>query len=88
MQCHTPALAQPDGLLYPRQLLVLVMNLELQELPAQLDVGPSPATHAILTVLKAGERVFQTFLLTKTAVHAYRGARLLYHALFWCQNTA
>ena len=28
-------------------------------------VHPSPATHAILTLLKAGESVFQTFLLTK-----------------------
>ena len=30
---------------------------------------PSPATHAILTVLEAGESVFQTRLLTKTVVH-------------------
>ena len=30
--------------------------------------APSPATHAILTVLKAGESVFQTLLLTKTVV--------------------
>ena len=28
-------------------------------------VGPSPAAHAILTALKAGESVFQTLLLTK-----------------------
>ena len=33
-------------------------------------VLPSPATHAILTVLKSGESVIQTFLLTKTVVHA------------------
>ena len=31
-------------------------------------VWPSPATHAILADLKAGERVFQTLLLTKTMV--------------------
>ena len=31
-------------------------------------VKPSPATHAILTDLKAGESVFQTLLLTKTVV--------------------
>ena len=48
---------------------------------------PSPATHAILTVLKAGEHVIHTFLLTKTVVHVYRGAQPLSHALFWCQNT-
>ena len=35
-----------------------------------LAVGPSPATHAILTALKAGESVFHTLLLTKTVVHA------------------
>ena len=48
---------------------------------------PSPATHAILTVLKAGESVIQTLLLTKTVVHVYKGAQPLFHALFWCQNT-
>ena len=31
-------------------------------------VHPTPATHAISTDLKAGERVFQTLLLTKTVV--------------------
>ena len=36
----------------------------------QMD-SPSPATHVILTVLKAGESVFQTLLLTKTVVHTY-----------------
>ena len=51
------------------------------------DVAPSPATHAILTALKAGESVFQTLLLTKTVFHAYEGAQPLSHALFWCQNT-
>ena len=70
-------------------------TLEMQ-LGAGCDAGssrsaavprPSPATHAILTVLKAGESVFQTFLLTKTEVHAYRGAQPLFHALFLCQNT-
>ena len=34
------------------------------------EVLPSPATHAILRPLKAGESVFQTVLLTKTVVHA------------------
>ena len=48
---------------------------------------PSPATHAILTDLKAGESLFQTLLLTKTVVRAYRGAQPLFHALFWRQNT-
>ena len=48
---------------------------------------PSPATHAILTDLKAGESAFQTLLLTKTVVHAYRVAQPLSHALFWRQNT-
>ena len=48
---------------------------------------PSPATHAILTDLKAGESVFQILLLTKTVVHAYGGAQPLFHALFWRQNT-
>ena len=52
-----------------------------------LSVPPSPATHAILTVLKAGESVFKTLLLTKTVVHVYRGAQPLFHALFWRQNT-
>ena len=60
--------------------------------PAVLDVDedgdPSPATHAILTVFEtAGERMFQRFLLTKTVVHAYRGAQPLFHALFWRQIT-
>ena len=50
-------------------------------------VEPSPATHAILTVLKAGEGVFQTLSLTKTVVHVHRGAQPLFHALFWRQNT-
>ena len=50
-------------------------------------VVPTPATHAILTLLKAGERVFQTLLLTKTVAHVYRGAQAPLHALFWRQNT-
>ena len=50
-------------------------------------VAPSPATHAIFRLLKAGESVFQTVLLTKTLVHAYRVAQPLFHALFWRQNT-
>ena len=50
-------------------------------------VPPTPATHAILTVLKAGESVIQILLLTKTVVHVYRGARPLFHAVFWRQNT-
>ena len=37
-------------------------------------------------VLKAGESVFQTLLLTKTVVHAYRGAPPLFHALSVRQN--
>ena len=32
--------------------------------------GPSPATHATLPPLKAGESVFHIFSLTKTVVHA------------------
>ena len=50
-------------------------------------VAPSPATLAILPVLKAGEGVFQTRLPTKTVLHAYRGAQPLFHAVFWRQNT-
>ena len=53
------------------------------------SVGPSPATHAILTVLKAGESVFQTLLLTKTIVHVcnhcfihYFGVKTLSETLF------
>ena len=34
-------------------------------------VTPSPATHAIFRLLKAGESVFQTFLLTKTMFYTY-----------------
>ena len=49
-----------------------------------LSAEPSPATHAFLTALKAGESVFQTRLLTKTVVHAYREAQPVFHAL---QNT-
>ena len=37
-------------------------------------VMPSPTTHAILTVLKAGETVFQTLSLTETVFHALTGA--------------
>ena len=37
---------------------------------ARWSVPPSPATHAILTALKAGEIVFHKLLLTKTVVHA------------------
>ena len=48
--------------------------------------GPSPATHAILTLLKAGESVIQTLVLTKTVVHVYR-AQPQFYALFWRQNT-
>ena len=55
--------------------------------PKTGQVLPSPATHAISTVLKAGERMFQTLLVTKTVVHAYRGAQPLFHALFCSQNT-
>ena len=50
-------------------------------------LDPSPATHAIFRLLKAGERVFLTLLLTKTVVHAPRGAQPLFDALFWRQNT-
>ena len=46
------------------------------------DVKPRPATHAILTVLKAGESVFQMFLLTQTVFHALRGAQSLFETLF------
>ena len=42
---------------------------------------PTPATHAISTLLKAGESVFQPFLLTKTVSHALRGAQPVLHAL-------
>ena len=52
--------------------------------------SPSPATHAIFRLLKAGDSVFQTLLLTKTVVPcnaAYRGAQPLFHALLWRQNT-
>ena len=45
-------------------------------------VQPSPASHAILTVLKAGESVFSDAFIHKTVVHAYRGAQPLFHALF------
>ena len=37
--------------------------------------------------MKAGKRVFQTLLLTKTVIHQYRGAQPLFHALFSRQNT-
>ena len=40
---------------------------------------PSPATHAILTVLEAGESGFPRFLLTETVFHALKP---LFHALF------
>ena len=33
------------------------------------------------------KRFSDTFLLTKTVVHACRGAQPLFHALFWRQNT-
>ena len=46
------------------------------------DVPPSPATHPILRLLKAGESVFHTFLLTITVLCALRGAKPLYLALF------
>ena len=46
-----------------------VKELEFEGTPI---VMPSPATHAILMVLKARESAFQTLLLTKTVVHAYR----------------
>ena len=39
-----------------------------KERAAREEAEPSPATHAILTDLKAGESVFQTLLLTKTVV--------------------
>ena len=45
-------------------------------------VLPSPATHAILRLLTAGEGVFQTLLLAKTVFHAPRGAQPLFPALF------
>ena len=61
-------------------------TLALLQTSYPAGVYPSPATHAILTFLKAGERVFQTLLLTKTVVHAYRGGQPLFHALFWRQN--
>ena len=48
---------------------------------SQLRVG-SPASHAILTLLEAGESVGRTLLLTRTAFHALRGAEPLFHALF------
>ena len=51
-------------------------------------VSPSPATHAILTVLEAGESVFQTLLLTKTVFHALRGrGTAIVSCTFWRQNT-
>ena len=46
-------------------------------------VAPTPATHAISTLLKAGESVFQPFLLTETVIHVLREA----HSLFWRRNT-
>ena len=45
-------------------------------------VSPSPATLAISTVLKAGERVFQPFLWTETVFHALRAAQPLLYPLF------
>ena len=57
------------------------------DIRANRAVIPSPATHAIFRLLKARESVFQTLLLTKTVVHAYRVAQPLFHALFLRQNT-
>ena len=48
---------------------------------AATTVQPTPATLAIPTVLKAGERVFKPLLWTKTVFHALRGAQPLFHAL-------
>ena len=45
-------------------------------------VHPSPATHAILTLLEAGESVIQTLLVTKARFHALRGAEILFHLMF------
>ena len=73
---------------YPKFCAAAVSAAEhLERLGAEFAVDPSPATHAILTVLKAGESVFQILLLTKTVVHAYRVAQPLFHALFLRQNT-
>ena len=41
----------------------------ISECVARVRALPSPATHAILAQLKAGESVIQTLLLTKTVVH-------------------
>ena len=45
-------------------------------------VEPSPATHAILTVLKGGRKRVEDVLLAKTVFDAFRGAQPLFHALF------
>ena len=45
-------------------------------------VAPSPATRAIFRLLKAGERVFQTLLLTKTVFRTPKGAQPLFQARF------
>ena len=47
-----------------------------------LSVGPTLATLAISTLLKAGESVCQPLLWTKTVFHALRGAQPLFHAIF------
>lgn len=47
-----------------------------------LSVGPSPATHAILTLLEAGESGIQPLLLMETVFHALRGAQPVLHAIF------
>ena len=73
-----------------RTLLRTRQHQDIEEgcLKAQEELDcPSPATHAILTVLEAGESVIQTLLLAKTVVHVYREAQPLFHALFWRQNT-
>ena len=55
-------------------------NLEKRHAQTELDlcaaeratVAPSPATHAILALLEAGESVFQMLSVTKTVFHAPR----------------
>ena len=48
--------------------------LEIEERAKARKAPRSPATHAILTLLKAEESVFQQFLWTETVFHALAGA--------------
>ena len=46
----------------------MVVQYEIRGAPGMDEAAPSPATHAILTVLKAGETVRQTLAVPKRAV--------------------